>query len=498
MPLIDYTKNRALFTDLYELTMIAGYYLNNMHDTEAVFDLFIRKNPFGGGYTVVAGIKDAIDYITHLQFTEEEIDYLQSLNLFPDAILDWLSKFRFTGTVTGVLDGTIIFPHVPILTVTAPLAQAQLIETALLNIVNFQSLVATKAARICYAASPGKVLEFGLRRAQGDGGMLASKAAIIGGCVGTSNVRAGMDYGIMVSGTQAHSWIQSYPSEIDAFRAFAEIYKEKTILLVDTYDTLQSGVPHAIQVAKEMQEKGIRIRGIRIDSGDLAWLAVEAARKLDEAGLTDLIIVLSNELDEYLIESLITQIRKGAPLDDVEEKNFRERVIKRLAYGVGTKLATGGNQAALGGVYKLVEYNHEPRIKISENVEKITNPGKKQIWRVYNDNNKMIFDVLGTADEKPPQTGETVYHPVDVLKSTTLPENITVEPLHTVLIENGKKTSAYNELDLHKSQQRCQQQLEHLDHSHKRFLNPHIYKVSLTQSLFDLKMKLIKEFGFKK
>ncbi len=493
MPLIDFTKNRALFTDLYELTMIAGYFLNDMHETEAVFDYFIRKNPFGGGFTIAAGIDDAMEYMAHLRFSDDELDYLNSLDLFPDDFLEWLRNFKFEGTVEGVLNGTVVFPHEPILTVKAPLAQAQLIETALLNIVNFESLIATKAARICYAAHPGKVLEFGLRRAQGDGGMLASKAAIIGGCIGTSNVRAGMDYGIKVSGTQAHSWIQSFPSELDAFRAFAEIYKDRTILLVDTYDTLNSGVPNAIKVALEMKKKGIHVRGIRIDSGDLAWLSVEAARMLDAAGLNDLIIVLSNELDEYLIESLITQIRKGARLGDVKEREFRERVIKRLAYGVGTKLATGGNQAALGGVYKLVEFDGEPRIKISENIEKITNPGKKKIWRIFDKSGQMIFDVLGTKDDSNPLPRDRVHHPTDMLKSTTLPDDITVESLHHTLIENGKKVRGIDEkMSLSKSQARCQQQLERLDHSHKRFLNPHIYKVSLTEKLFDLKVRLIK------
>ncbi len=492
MPLIDYSKNRALFTDLYQLTMIAGYFLNDMHDTEAVFDYFIRRNPFGGGYTIAAGIDDAIEYITHLQFTDEEIEYLNTLNIFPDDFLDWLTRFRFQGNVEGVLNGMVVFPHEPILTVQAPLAQAQLIETALLNIVNFESLIATKAARICYAAHPGKVLEFGLRRAQGDGGMLASKAAIIGGCIGTSNVRAGMDHGIMVSGTQAHSWVQSFSSELEAFRAFANIYKDKTILLVDTYDTLHSGIPNAIKVALEMKEKGINLRGIRIDSGDLAWLSVEAARQLDAAGLENLIIVLSNELDEYLIESLITQIRKGASPEDKKERQFRERVIRRLAYGVGTNLATGGNQAALGGVYKLVEFNGEPRIKISENVEKITNPGKKRVWRVFNDDGKMIFDVLGTKDETELRPGDRVHHPIDMFKSTTLPEDITIEPLHHPLIKDGKKTPNMEEtLDLFRSQARCQEQLNKLDHSHKRFLNPHVYKVSLTTNLFNLKVRLI-------
>ena len=497
MTLIDYKNHRGTFTDFYQLTMIAGYFQAGIYDQPAVFDYFIRKNPFNSGYTVFSGIQEIVDYITNLHFDSEELSYIDQLNIFPNNFLEWLTKFKFTGTITGVLDGTIVFPYDPILTVRAPLYQAQLVETALLNIANFQSLIATKAARISSAAYPGKVIEFGLRRAQGDAGMLASKAAMIGGCVGTSNVRAGLDYNIPISGTQSHAWIQSFSNELESFKKFVDYYGEKSILLVDTYDTLRSGVPNAIKIAIEFLKKGIHIRGIRIDSGDLAYLSVESAKMLDKAGLSDLRIILSNDLDEYVIESIKNEILSNTNINNGQDKKFFTSVVKRLDYGVGTNLVSGGNQAALNGVYKLVEINNVSCLKISENIEKISNPGYKNLWRIYTEDGEMIFDIIGLKSEKSPETGQLVHHVLDVLKETLLPSNITVEELHKILVKDGKMMIGSDSTNWRSGQERCSKQLKQLDKSHQRLINPHVYKVSLTDELFNLKLELIHQHKFK-
>ena len=497
MTLIDYENHRGTFTDFYQLTMIAGYFHAGIYDQPAVFDYFIRKNPFNGGYTVFSGLPEIVDYVTHLRFDDEELTYLNQLNIFTDDFIQWLAKFKFSGTITGVLDGTVIFPYDPILTVQAPLYQAQLIESALLNIANFQSLITTKAARICSAAYPSNVIEFGLRRAQGDAGMLASKASMIGGCIGTSNVRAGLDYNIPVSGTHSHAWVQSFANEFESFKKFVDYYGEKSILLVDTYNTLQSGVPNAIKIATESLQKGVRIRGIRIDSGDLAYLSVESAKLLDKAGLTDMHIVLSNELDEYVIDSIKNEILNPAKMNNGQDKTFYTSVIKRLDYGVGTNLVSGGDQAALNGVYKLVEINTVPCLKISENIEKISNPGHKNLWRIYSSDGEMIFDIISLKSEQKPITGQRVQHVLDILKETQLPADIIVEQLHQTFVKDGKNFLNADLTNWKVSQQRCSKQLKKLDKSHQRLINPHVYKISLTDELFNLKLKLMQEHKIK-
>jgi len=361
----------ALQTDLYQLTMVGGYVLEGKKDQWANFDYFFRSIPDEGGYCVLAGLEDIIDYIRQLQFAQEDLSYLEGLGIFSKEVLAYLKNFKFTGDLWAIPEGTVVFPHEPLIRVTAPLPEAQLIESAVLNVMNFQTLIATKAARICWAANGDPVIDFGLRRAQGpDGALMASRAAYIGGVDGTSNVLAGRLYGIPVRGTQAHSWVESFPHELDAFRAYAEVYPDSCLLLADTYDTIRSGVPHAIQVGQELREKGHELWGIRLDSGDLAYLSKEARRMLDEAGFPDASIVASSDLDEWIIESLK---RQGARVD---------------VWGVGTRLVTSFSCPALGGVYKLTAMDDggehmTPKIKRSDNPEKITNPGPKKVGRMY-------------------------------------------------------------------------------------------------------------------
>ena len=342
-------------TDLYQLTMVGGYVLEGKKDQWANFDYFFRSIPDDGGYCVLAGLEDIIDYIRQLHFTQEDLSYLEGLGIFPEKVLTYLENFKFTGDLWAIPEGTVIFPHEPLLRVTAPLPEAQLIESTVLNVMNFQTLIATKAARVCWAANGDPVIDFGLRRAHGpDGALMASRAAYIGGVDGTSNVLAGRLYGIPVRGTHAHSWVESFPNELDAFRAYAEVYPDSCLLLADTYDTLRSGVPHAIHVGLELREKGHELWGIRLDSGDLAYLSKEARRMLDEAGLPDAAIVASSDLDEWIIESLK---RQGARVD---------------LWGVGTRLVTSFSCPALGGVYKLTAMDDggehmTPKIKRSDN-----------------------------------------------------------------------------------------------------------------------------------
>ncbi len=361
----------ALQTDLYQLTMVGGYVLEGKKDQWANFDYFFRNIPDEGGYCVLAGLEDIIDYIRQLEFTREDLSYLEGLGIFSKEVLAYLESFKFTGDLWAIPEGTVVFPHEPLIRVTAPLPEAQLIESTVLYVMNFQTLIATKAARICWAANGDPVIDFGLRRAHGpDGALMASRAAYIGGVDGTSNVLAGRLYGIPVRGTQAHSWVESFPHELDAFRAYAKVYPDSCLLLADTYDTLRSGVPHAIQVGKELREKGHELWGIRLDSGDLAYLSKEARRMLDEAGFPDAAIVASSDLDEWIIESLK---RQGARVD---------------VWGVGTRLVTSFSCPALGGVYKLTAMDDggehmTPKIKRSDNPEKITNPGPKKVVRMY-------------------------------------------------------------------------------------------------------------------
>ncbi|MBR5788984.1 MAG: nicotinate phosphoribosyltransferase, partial [Lachnospiraceae bacterium] len=381
--------NLTLLTDLYELTMMQGYY-KTKNDNRVVFDAFFRENPFKGGYSIMAGLEQVIDYVKNLRFDEEDIEYLRSLHIFEEDFLEYLKDFKFSGDIYAIPEGSIIFPREPLVKVIAPVMEAQLLETALLNIVNHQCLVATKASRVCDAAEGDGVMEFGLRRAQGpDAGTYGARAAVIGGCNGTSNVLAGKLFNVPVKGTHAHSWIMSFPDEYTAFKKYADLYPDACILLIDTYDTIKSGLPNAIRVFKEMKEAGIKpkLYGIRMDSGDLAYLSKKVRAMLDEAGFPDAVISASNDLDEHLIASLK---RQGATI---------------TSWGVGTHLITAKDNPSFGGVYKLAaiekDGKFEPKIKLSENTEKVTNPGNKTIYRIYTkDQHKIEADVICFADEK--------------------------------------------------------------------------------------------------
>ena len=385
------TLNLTLLTDLYEMTMMQGYYEEKQNET-VIFDVFFRQNPCGNGYSVCAGLEQVIDYVKNLNFTYEDVDYLRSLHIFSEDFLHYLSGFHFSGDIYAIPEGTLIFPREPLVKVVAPIMEAQLIETAVLNIINHQSLIATKAARVCYAAQGDGVMEFGLRRAQGpDSGTYGARAAVIGGCKGTSNVLAGQMFDVPVLGTHAHSWIMSFPDEYTAFKKYAELYPSACILLVDTYDTLKSGMPNAIKVFKEMREAGIPLTyyGIRMDSGDLAYLSKKVRKMLDDAGFPDAVISASNDLDEYLIESLKIQD------------------AKINSWGVGTRLITSNDNPAFGGVYKLAAVKDPttgefvPKIKLSENTAKVTNPGNKTVYRIYSKSTgKIKADLICLADEK--------------------------------------------------------------------------------------------------
>ena len=378
-------RNLTLLTDLYEITMMQAYFKNNNKNKMAIFDVFYRKNPMDGGYAISAGLEQVIEYINNLHFTEDDINYLASLKIFEDDFLDYLKNFKFTGDIYAIPEGSVMFPREPMLKVIAPIMEAQFIETAILNILNHQSLIATKAARICYAAEGDGIMEFGLRRAQGpDAGIYGARAAVIGGCAGTSNVLTGQMFDVPVMGTHAHSWIMSFDDEYTAFYTYAKLYPMACTLLVDTYDTLNSGVPNAIKVFKQMKKEGIELKnyGIRLDSGDLAYLSKKARKMLDDAGFKDATITASNDLDEFLIASLKMQ---GAEITN---------------WGVGTNLITSKDCPSFGGVYKLAAImedgeNFTPKIKLSDNSEKITNPGNKKIYRIYEkENNKIKADFI--------------------------------------------------------------------------------------------------------
>jgi nicotinate phosphoribosyltransferase len=464
-----------LLTDLYELTMLAGYLEQGMTEKPAVFDLYFRTNPFEGGYAVFAGLEPALDFLETACFSEEELEFLTGLDLFKPRFIDYLRGFRFRGRVTAPLEGSLVFSNEPLLTVEGTLAETQFVEAALLNIINFQTLVATKASRICQAAHGADVVEFGLRRAQGpDGGLSASRAACVGGCTGTSNVLAGMLFDLPLRGTQAHSWVQAFPSELDSFRAYAAAFPESTILLVDTYDTLKSGVPNAITVARELRQDGHELRGIRIDSGDLAYFSREARRMLDESGFNGVRIVVSNEMDEYVIESVR---REGGRAD---------------IYGIGTRLATcaGAGGGALGGVYKLVEFDGKPKLKITGDIAKSTLPGKKQVLRIEEPGGGFIQDVVCLEDEKI-QGGDTVYDPTNPLRHTTLPLDCKMTELRGVVMSGGRRLAPREALDTLAA--RCRGELSKLPIGGLRLINPHRYKVSISDRLKCLRGTLIDE-----
>jgi len=459
----------ALYTDLYELTMSQAFFFTGKSGEKVCFDYFFRKNPFNGGYTIFAGLYDFLNLLERFRFEKEHIEYLASIG-FKKEFLDFLKNFQFQGKILSFNEGEVVFPEEPIMRVEGNLVECQLIESLLLNIINFESLIATKTCRIVYAAKGRAVLDFGLRRAQGFGALQASRAAIIGGASGTSNTLAGYLYNVPVKGTHAHSWVQSFDSELLAFKKFVEYNPDNSILLIDTYDTLNSGLPNAIKVAKELEKKGKRLIGVRLDSGDFAYLSKKVRKILDENNLHYVKIVVSNQLDEYTIESLLSQ---NSPID---------------FFGVGTRLVTAFDQPALDGVYKLSFINGEPRIKISDNIEKVNNPGKKIVRRYFDNNGKFLIDgILLENEEK-----------IKILRHSFIPYKKTnvvgykYENLYNCVFENGivkrDKPSLTDIAEYRKNRFML------LNEEHKRFVNPHIYRVGISNNLFELKDKLIKKY----
>ncbi len=481
-------QNLTLLTDLYELTMMQGYFKHKTANETVIFDLFYRSNPCGNGYSIMAGLEQAIKYVRELHFTRNDIEYLRSLNMFEESFLDYLGDFKFTGDIYAIPEGTVIFPREPLLKVIAPIMEAQLVETALLNIINHQSLIATKAARVCYAAKGDGVMEFGLRRAQGpDAGIYGARAAVIAGCIGTSNVLCGELFDVPVKGTHAHSWIMSFPDEYTAFKTYAEIYPQACTLLVDTYDTLKSGVPNAIRVFTEMREAGIPLKnyGIRLDSGDLAYISKKARKMLDAAGFTDAVIAASNDLDEYLIESLKAQ---GAAI---------------TSWGVGTNLITAKDNPAFGGVYKLAAIQDKdgvfvPKIKLSENSEKVTNPGNKKIYRIYDkESGKIKADLICLEDEVFTEDQPMkLFSPTEPWKKTKLAAgSYTLRELMVPVFKNGE--CVYESPKVMDIRAYCLKEQDTLWEETKRFVNPHKVYVDLSQKLYDTKIALLDEMGDK-
>lgn len=475
-------RNFTLLTDLYELTMMQGYFREKATDT-VVFDAFYRKNPSGSGYAITCGLAQVIDLIKNLKFSYEDIEYLRSLNIFEEDFLSYLAGFHFTGDIYGVPEGSVVFPYEPLVKVVAPIMEAQLIETALLNIINHQSLIATKASRVCYAAKGDGIMEFGLRRAQGpDAGTFGARAAVIGGCIGTSNVICGQEFDVPVLGTHAHSWIMSFSDEYTAFKTYAEIYPNACTLLVDTYDTLKSGVPNAIKVFDEMKAKGKlgKRYGIRLDSGDLAYLSKKARKMLDAAGHQDAIISASSDLDEYLINSLKNQ---GAAI---------------TSWGVGTNLITSADNPSFGGVYKLAAIKKEgdeaftAKIKISENPAKITNPGNKTIFRLYDkETGKIKADLIALADESiDTATDLEIFDPVATWKRSTL-EAGTYEVREMLVPIFLKGQCVYEVRPTMEIRDYCINELNTLWDETRRLTNPQEVYVDLSQKLYDLKNSLL-------
>jgi nicotinate phosphoribosyltransferase len=469
-------RNLTMLTDLYELTMMYGYWKKGMGKNRAVFDLFYRTTSEITAYAIAAGLEQVIDYINNLHFSEDDIAYLRSLNLFDEGFLDYLRAFKFTGDIMAVPEGTIVFSYEPIIRVTAPIMEAQLLETALLNIVNHQTLIATKASRVVQAAEGGTVLEFGLRRAQGpDAGIYGARAAVIAGCQATSNVLTGEMFGIPVGGTHAHSWVMSFPDELSAFRAYAEIFPTNCMLLVDTYDTLGSGMPNAIRTFDELRARGYEPVGVRLDSGDLAYLSRECRRMLDEAGYPNARVFASGDLDEELIWDLKAQ---GAAID---------------VWGVGTRMITSQDCPALGGVYKLaaeeVDGEFVPKIKISENHAKITNPGQKMLYRIYDGDGMAVADLITldseVIDESQPLT---IFDPVETWKKLTL-TGFKARKLLVPVFEGGRQV--YESPALKDIQSYCRADLDTFWAQYKRLRNPHRYKVDLSRELWTLKQNML-------
>lgn len=472
-------RNLSMLCDFYELTMSNGYFKNGMYKRTVYFDVFFRKVPDEGGFAIAAGLEQVVDYIENLHFSSEDIDFLRDKGIFDEDFLAYLANFKFSGDIYAVPEGTPVFPNEPILTVKAPAIDAQIIETYILLAINHQSLIATKANRIVRAANGRTVLEFGSRRAQGaDGAIIGARAAYIGGCKGTACTATDEIYGVPAGGTMAHAWVQMFDSEYEAFKCYCQLYPNNSTLLVDTYNTIKSGVPNAIRVFKEeLVPKGIKNFGIRLDSGDISYLSKKARKMLDDAGLPECKIVASNSLDEYLIRDLMMQ---GAQID---------------TFGVGERMITSKSAPVFGGVYKLVAVENEqgeiiPKIKISENTAKITNPHFKKLYRLLDRESGMaLADQLCVYDEKiDEQQPLTIFDPNATWKTKTLTDFTAKELLVPVFI-NGKKV--YDLPDIHEIQRYCAEQIDLLWDEIKRFENPHNYYVDLSQKLWNIKNQLL-------
>ena len=479
-----YREDLTLLTDFYEMTMMQGYHKTSQEKKTAVFDVFYRENPSKSGYAIMAGLQQVIEYIENLHFSESDIEYIKGLNAFDDDFINYLKNFKFTGEIYAIPEGTVIFPMEPLIRIKAPIMQAQFVETAILNIINHQSLIATKASRVAWAAQGDPILEFGLRRAQGpDAGTLGARAAVIGGCAGTSNVLAGKLFDIPVKGTHAHSWVMSFPTEIEAFRAYANKFPNDCTLLVDTYNTLTQGVPDAIKCFQEMRQKGIKLKnyGIRLDSGDLAYLSKKARIMLDKAGFEDALICASSDLDENLIASLKLQ---GAKID---------------TWGVGTRLITSNDCPSFGGVYKLSAETDEngnfvPKIKLSNNPSKVTLPGIKKVIRIYDkESGKIKADLITLDDEKYSEDKTlTLFDHNATWKTMTLkPGTYTLRELLVPVFINGERVySSPSTLDI---REYASKELNTLWEEHRRLENPHEVPVDLSETLFLLREKMIRE-----
>lgn len=475
-------NNLELVADFYEFTMSNGYFVKNMNKKIAYFDVFFRRIPDDGGYVLVAGLEQVIDYVKNLKFTKDDIEYLRKQNKFSEDFLDHLKDFKFTGDIWAIPEGTVVFPNEALLTVRAPMIEAQILETMLLLTINHQSLIATKTSRIVGAAKGIPVMEFGARRAHGiDAAVSGARASIIGGAVGTSCTLSAKEFDVPASGTMAHSWIQSFDSEYEAFKAYAEIYPKDCTILIDTYNTIESGLPNAIKVFNEvLKPKGIRPKAVRLDSGDLAYLSKKVRKILDENGYPDCNICATNSLDEHLITSLLEE---GAKID---------------SFGVGENLITAKSEPVFGGVYKLVATEENgvitPKIKVSETAIKVTNPGFKKVYRFYDkDTKKALADVVTLADEVIPKNNYTIFDPQNPWKKKTL-TNYVVRPLQEKIFENGKLV--YQSPTLKEIAQYAKKELDTLWDEVKRLENPHEYYVDLSKELWTLKNNMLNNIYF--
>ena len=481
-------RNLTLLTDLYELTMMQGYFREKDANETVIFDAFYRTNPDGNAFSICAGLEQVIDYVKNLHFDDADIEYLRGLGIFDEDFLEYLHNFKFSGNIYAIPEGTVVFPREPLVKVIAPIMEAQLVETAILNIINHQSLIATKTSRIVFAARGDGIMEFGLRRAQGaDAGTYGARAAMIAGCIGTSNVLAGKLFDVPVKGTHAHSWIMSFPDELTAFRAYAKLYPSACILLADTYDTLGSGVPNAIRVFQEMRDAGIPLTfyGIRLDSGDLAYISKKARKMLDDAGFPDAVISASNDLDEYLIDSLKIQ---GAAI---------------TSWGVGTNLITSKDCPSFGGVYKLAAIMDRhtgkfiPKIKLSENTEKVTNPGNKTIQRIYDkETGKIIADLICLVDEEFDEKNSLLlFDPIETWKKTHLaPGTYTMRELLVPIFKNGE--CVYESPKVMDIREYCKKEQETLWDESRRLVNPHEIHVDLSNELLHMKAQLLDSYHY--